>query len=40
MNKQKTVLSLFVGAVMLMAGIVSAAPEKKAEGASDDVFYV
>lgn len=41
MNKQKAVLSLFAGAVLMMAGVLSAAePQKKGAGAADDVFYI
>jgi len=42
MNKQKTVLSLFAGAALLIAGVLSATgPEKKkGAAASEDVFYI
>lgn len=41
MNKQKTVLSLFMGsAVALAASLATAATEKKKAGASEDVFYI
>ncbi len=39
MNKQKKVLSLLAGAVLMMAGVLSAAEKKKA-GAVEDVFYI
>lgn len=44
MKKQKTALSLFVGAVVFIAGALSAAPDKdtkkKSTGPNEDVFYI